>query len=228
MKPPATSVQGLVLENRVNVHQLDPYGRLLADHIRYLTGSIAIDLTCGSGVHAILLGRRFNRVVAVDISYAAVSLTLRNAALNGVSRKVMGIQGDLFSAISHGVHFDAVVAWPPVMPTPPARLHLPLDHTNEGGPDGRNVFDRILRSIPERLSKKGSFWTIHPWYLDFESTKAILIALRLRHEIIRVARFPLGRLSGARLAYIRSLGMVPPVHAGHVVQLMTVLRIERG
>lgn len=226
--PEDTILPGIAVHNITGVHKVDPYSKLLAESIRHLVGTYAIDLTCGSGAHALILAKNFTRVIAVDLSYNAVDLTRKNATLNRVADRILPIQGNLFSSIVPDMRFDTIVAWPPVMPTPKLVSDSVKDDINDGGIDGRVVFDRILHELPNRLAAGGSYWTIHPWYLDLQRTRIILSKLRLSLKKIRAAEFPLGEISAKRLPYIRELGIVPPVTNGRIVQQMSIIMITRS
>ena len=67
--------------------RLDAGTALLARHLPAGTG-LAVDAGCGTGVLAVLLARQGWRVVASDVSQAAVRATLATAAANGVADRV--------------------------------------------------------------------------------------------------------------------------------------------
>lgn len=71
-------------------------------------GARFLDVGCGTGVNAILAAAQGVRVVACDISRAAVENTRRNARRHGVAVDVR--ESDVFSAIATDERFD-VVFW---------------------------------------------------------------------------------------------------------------------
>lgn len=86
-----------------------------------IPGQIVFDVGCGSGilsVTAIKLGAGF--VVARDIDPAAVSSTLRNAALNGVTDKIKVETGSFLNGLAGKAHLivanivsDAIIEFSP-------------------------------------------------------------------------------------------------------------------
>lgn len=80
-----------------------------------------LDMGTGSGVCALVAARRARRVVAVDVSPAAVRCARLNALLNDLDRRVDVREGDLFSPLE-GQRFDLVLFNPPFL------LGAPKDH----------------------------------------------------------------------------------------------------
>jgi release factor glutamine methyltransferase len=123
-----------------------------------------LDLCCGSGVIGVSLASRLARatVVAVDVDEAAVRLTEKNAALNGVANRLQVVQADAlrFMAAGEG-KFDAIVSNPPYVPTddidslpPEIRCHesvLGLD----GGRDGMDFYRAAAPLVVGRLAPGG-------------------------------------------------------------------------
>ena len=116
--------------------------------------ALVADLGTGSGCIALSIAqeRPAARVVASDLSPLAVEVTGENAERLGLAERVSAYQGDLFSSLPCELlgKLDVVISNPPYipsadLPTLPAEVagfepHLALD----GGPDGLDVFRRIL------------------------------------------------------------------------------------
>jgi methylase of polypeptide subunit release factors len=75
-------------------------------------GTSVLDLGTGSGVCALFAARHARRVVASDISAAAVRCTRLNAALNRMEDRIDIRHGDLFAPLA-GERFDLVLFNPP-------------------------------------------------------------------------------------------------------------------
>lgn len=203
----------------------DAYSVMLAESIQIAPEQDVLDLTTGCGFHAIIMAKAGANVTAIDCNRRAVSLTRRNAARNQLSDRVACLVGDLFAPLGPSCSFDHIVAWPPVMPTPPARLrHDAVGLAHNGGADGRMVLDRIITAVTSFLKPGGSLWLCHPWYLDLDDTKERLTAVDLNVSVVASKDFPFGLLSFERLDYIVELGRRPKFQGGVPVQTMSVLR----
>jgi release factor glutamine methyltransferase len=71
-----------------------------------------LDMGTGSGVCALFAARHASRVVAVDISAAAIRCTRLNAILNNLENRIDIRHGDLFAPLA-GERFDLVLFNPP-------------------------------------------------------------------------------------------------------------------
>ncbi len=120
-----------------------------------------LDLCTGSGNIAISLTKNTSncKIVASDISEAALDVARQNASLNAVSDKVEFVKSDLFDEI-HG-EFDIIVTNPPyiarnefeglqkeVLMEP----HIALD----GGEDGLDFYRSIVRDATSHLKDGGN------------------------------------------------------------------------
>jgi HemK-related putative methylase len=75
-------------------------------------GTSVLDMGTGSGICALFAARHARRVVAVDISAAAVRCTRLNSTLNELEGRVDVRHGDLFAPVA-GERFDLVLFNPP-------------------------------------------------------------------------------------------------------------------
>lgn len=140
-----------------SVQEPDEYSAMLA---RAIVGQgppgRALDLTTGTGFHALVLAAAGWDVVAVDRSPQAVEAAQQNAVLNGLSDWVHVREGDLYAALAPDERFECIVSWPPVMPTPPGYSRSDwFGVANDGGADGRAVLDRVIRGACEHLAPGG-------------------------------------------------------------------------
>jgi release factor glutamine methyltransferase len=100
-----------------------PETELLVEHaiefLRTRTGKqFVCDLCTGSGCVAIAIARNFAncRIVASDISDAALAVAEKNVAKHGLMNRIKLLQGDLFEPIIAGLgpaKFDLIVSNPP-------------------------------------------------------------------------------------------------------------------
>ncbi|MDD1140785.1 class I SAM-dependent methyltransferase [Pseudomonas sp. TNT2022 ID233] len=128
------------------------FAQLIHSHLQQNFAPIqrAVDIGCGAGVGAILIGRarREAQVLAVDINPAALRLTTINAALAEVanvevraSDVLQGVDGE----------FDLIVANPPYMADPAGRAYR-----HGGGTLGAGLSLRIVEQALNRLTPGGS------------------------------------------------------------------------
>jgi release factor glutamine methyltransferase len=123
----------------------------------------ALDWGTGSGCLAVVLALRVPaaRIVAVDISPAALERARSNARRHGVDARISWFESDGCRALDAAETFDLVVANPPyVMAAEIATLapevrdydpRLALD----GGPDGLDFYRRLAEELIPRLRPDG-------------------------------------------------------------------------
>lgn len=145
-------------------HQLDPraLGQDPHDRVMYVgTDSrwlarvtfrkrvgAALDLCCGSGIHALLAAAHAQQVIAVDINPRAVQCTTFNARLHGLTN-IEALQGDLYAPVGDR-RFDLITANPPFVPAPEQKVGF-----RDGGPSGEEVQRRIIEGLPRHLNDGG-------------------------------------------------------------------------
>ena len=139
-------------------------------------GGRLIDLGSGSGAVSVALLAALPRWtgVAIDRSPAALALTERNAARNGLGARFQALAGDFLTAGSPGSAaaatpdptwgtppYDLVVSNPPYIPSgalaglmPEVRDHDPRAAL-DGGPDGLDAYRAIARLLPILLRPEG-------------------------------------------------------------------------
>ena len=121
-----------------------------------------LDLGTGSGALAIALARELPaaRVVAVDVSPAAVTVATANAARAGVAERVTVVVGSWTSPLDAAARFDVIVSNPPYVPTAVlaglasevrAEPALALD----GGEDGLAAYRILVPQAAARLAPGG-------------------------------------------------------------------------
>jgi release factor glutamine methyltransferase len=125
-----------------------------------------LDLGTGTGAAAIALLAALPgwTAVALDRSPAAVALSRRNAALNGVAPRFTAVEGDFRTVAAPWLDrapYDVVVSNPPYIPSatipglePEVRDHDPREAL-DGGPDGLDAYRAIARVLPRILRSDG-------------------------------------------------------------------------
>lgn len=129
--------------------------------------ALVLEVGTGTGCIACSIAseRPGARVVATDVSSQAIALATRNRDALGLEAGVDLVECDLASGVDEGLMgtFDVLVSNPPyipsaVVPTLPREVegfepHLALD----GGPDGNDVFRRLMDLAPRALRPGGLF-----------------------------------------------------------------------
>ena len=166
------------------------------------------DVCTGSGCVAIALAveRPNARIVAADISRAALAMAHRNAAKHQVADRVTCVEGDLLAPLTG--RFDAIVANPPYVPS---RVRNGLQREVRdfepssalfGGADGLEVIRRLVHDSAAFLKSDG--------YLVFEfgdgqedavrqliSDSGALRMVAVKDDLQGIARIAILRLPGA-------------------------------
>ncbi|WP_028049610.1 class I SAM-dependent methyltransferase [Cellulomonas sp. URHD0024] len=140
----------------------------------YGTGTF-LEMGCGAGVTAVTAALRgCTRVMAVDVSAAAVRNTALNARRHGVADSVSALQSDLFDDVPAG-EFD-VVFWNSAFVDEPTPAGLPAELANTVFDSGYVVHRRFLQQAPEFLSAGGRL------LLGFSSLGNEALLRQLAHE----------------------------------------------
>ena len=125
-----------------------------------------VDLCSGSGVIAAVLALELGKkVVAVDLSAAALAITGRNCRRHGVGQLVLPVRSDLFSGLRFNRGAALVVSNPPYVSRqaleeelePEVAAHEPR-LALDGGPDGLELIVRIRAELPQVLCPGGLFF----------------------------------------------------------------------
>lgn len=122
---------------------------------------VIVDAGTGSGCLAVALAREFDeaRVIATDISEAALAVARRNAARNGVGDRIDFRAGDLLEPVTEPA--DLIVSNPPYVASgdvgglvPEVREHEP-HIALFAGVDGLSVFGKLFPAAATRLRPGG-------------------------------------------------------------------------
>ena len=124
-------------------------------------GGSALDLCAGSGAVGVTLAleRPGARVVATELSPAALAVARRNAEALGATLELL--EGDLYAPAPAGARFDVVVSNPPYVPSgelPGLSREVRREPAMalDGGPDGLALLRRIVTEAPRWLAPGGA------------------------------------------------------------------------
>lgn len=173
---------------------------LLAD----LAAPRIADICTGSGAYALALAYHLpgSRVVACDISAAALALAVENRERLGLAERVSLRQGDLLAPLAEdGAVYDLICANPPYIPSAelaalPPQVRREPRLALDGGPDGLAIYRRLLPAVPGLL-RPGGYLLLEHGDDQAEALRALLLpsGLQLREELYDLAGRPRGLLA---------------------------------
>jgi release factor glutamine methyltransferase len=125
------------------------------------------DLCTGSGCIAVAIARNFAncRIVATDISDAALAVAEKNVAKHGLMNRIKLLQGDLFEPVISGLgpaKFDLIVCNPPYVSEPEYQKLAPNVKDFEpksalaAGNDGLDIIKKIIADAGQYLKPTGT------------------------------------------------------------------------
>ncbi len=120
-----------------------------------------LDLCTGSGCLAIIAALVFEnaKVVAADISHAALEVAEINIKDYGLQNRIKTVQTDVFSGLA-GQKFQIIISNPPYVTTASLKS-LPMEYMREpaialkGGVDGMDIVKRIINGAKDHLEDGG-------------------------------------------------------------------------
>jgi release factor glutamine methyltransferase len=121
------------------------------------------DVGTGSGILAVCAARELKnaRVLAVDISPAALAVARENAATHKVAERVEFVESDLLAGVPAERRFDFILSNPPYIKTSemaslgPGVAEFEPRVALEAGPRGAEVIERLVAQAAERLKPGG-------------------------------------------------------------------------
>ena len=125
------------------------------------------DLCTGSGCVAIAIARNFAncRIVATDISDAALAIAEKNVAKHGLMNRIKLLQGDLFEPVIAGLgpaKFDLIVCNPPYVSEPDyEKLATNVKNFEPksalaAGKDGLDIIKKIIADANQHFKPAGT------------------------------------------------------------------------
>jgi release factor glutamine methyltransferase len=169
---------------------------------------LLLDVGTGSGCLAICLARQFPgaRVVATDVSHAALEVARRNAARHGVENQVSFLRASLLEGVAGPAAM--IVSNPPYVPSsdiadlPPEVRDWEPRGALDGGPDGLDVARALLADAPRVLAPGG--WLIMEFGFGQEAgireavTRSALGLVAIRRDLQGVPRTLVASAAGNR------------------------------
>jgi release factor glutamine methyltransferase len=162
-----------------------PVTEIFTSWLPFPTDGSFLEVGCGTGVTAVsaaLAG--CSRVLALDISAAAVANTQRNVERHGVTDVVEVLRSDLFDDVPAGRTFD-LIFWNSNFAEPPDGFVNGTDlHHAFFDPDYR-AHERYLQEAPHWLSPGGRLLLGFSDIGNWEHLRAITEKLGLQVQVVR-------------------------------------------
>ena len=148
-------------------------------------GPLIIDIGTGSGCIAVALASHINnaRVIATDISSAALAVASKNAARRKVDAQIEFLEGDLLAPLA-GRNLEGAIDFlasnPPYVPARDSHLlQRELDWEPRealfGGPEGIDFYRRLLADAP-RYVKPGGYLVCEIGYTQLDAIREMIDA----------------------------------------------------
>ncbi|WP_411104085.1 HemK2/MTQ2 family protein methyltransferase [Streptomyces sp. cmx-4-9] len=185
-------------------------------------GAQVMEIGTGTGALALHAAARGARVTAVDVSWRAVLA----ARLNGLRERLpLRVRHGDFAAHAGGGGFDLVLANPPYVPSPDARVPIRgARRAWDAGTDGRHVIDRICTAAPALLAPGGVLLMVHSGMCGPDTTLELLTRQGLAPQVVRRVSVPWGPVLRSRAAWLRKQGLAGE---GPELEELVVIRAER-
>ncbi|ACJ17397.1 N5-glutamine methyltransferase [Thermococcus onnurineus NA1] len=169
--------KGLKLKLHPQVYEPAEDTFLLAENLAVKHGDVALDMGTGTGIIALLMARKAEYVLGVDVNPLAIKLARENARLNGIEN-VEFIQSNLFEGVNG--EFDVITFNAPYLPGEPEE---PIDLALVGGETGREVLDRFIDEVADYLKPGGIVQIVQSSITGIKETLERLKEVGLKGEI---------------------------------------------
>jgi len=143
----------------------------LLENILINEGEDVLDLGTGTGIQAIFAAEKANKVVATDISQAAIDNTMFNLKGHNMQNRVDLRRGDLFGPIKEGESFDVIIN----------NIDFPYDEKTQGL---WKVHQRFFDEVKNYLRPNGRIYYQSGWLYNLPRIREMVEKNDLR--IIRM------------------------------------------
>lgn len=150
--------EGLQIEITNETYTPSDDSYLLAEHLRIMPTDMVLEIGTGCGIIALVAARTAKKVIATDVSPAAVQCARKNIKINQLESKIEIRQGDLFSPLKPGEKYKLILSNPPYLPESEENHQQDagwLEKAWNGGRSGRKFIDRFIKNCKPYLEPLG-------------------------------------------------------------------------
>lgn len=177
----------------------------LLEAIKINDGDHVFEIGTGCGIIALVCAKLGADVICSDVNPFAVELVKKNylqnmKLLNGNFDVRLG---DMFSVLSFGEKFDAIIFNPPYLPTKPKDLIGGsgwFDKSVDGGADGLLQTQKFIENLSKHLKKDGSGYFVFSSLSDRKKLDSVISKAELNLEILQSQNFDDERLDICKIS----------------------------
>lgn len=178
-------VKDLKLMSHEAVYQPREDSLLLADIVWDMKSiGKVLDMGTGSGIQALLVSKKADEVLGVDINPKAIEIAKENAKINR-SKNVDFLRSDLFEKVKG--KFDLILFNPPYLP---AEERIPGSEKWAGGRTGRQIIRRFAKKAKKYLRPSGKILMVISSLTGLEEVKRIFKKKGFKSKVIKKKKIP--------------------------------------
>lgn len=184
--------EGLQIEVTNETYTPSDDSYLLVEHLKIRPTDVILEIGTGCGIIALVAARMAKRVIATDISPAAVQCARKNVKTNQLESKIEIRQGDLFNPIKIGERFNLILSNPPYLPESEEDHQQGaewLEKAWNGGRSGRKFIDRFIVNCKIYLEPLGRVQVVQSSLSDIPKSSELFQKQGFQVELGEVKSF---------------------------------------
>jgi len=178
-------IKSLKIKTHKNVYTPREDSLLLADVIwEFNDIGKVLDMGTGSGIQAIIISKKAEKVLGVDINPDAIKLAKENARINK-AKNISFIVSDLFDKVNG--KFDLILFNAPYLPV---EDKIKGAEQWSGGKTGREILERFAVNVKKYLKKDGIILIVISSLTGLKETKKLFNKYGFEVGVIRKKKVP--------------------------------------
>lgn len=178
-------IKNFEVKTHKNVYTPREDSLLLADVIwEFNNVGEVLDMGTGSGIQALIISKKAEKVLGVDINPDAVKIAKENARINNVKNTDF-IVSDLFDKVNN--KFNLILFNAPYLPV---EDKMKGAEQWSGGKTGRKVLERFAGDVKKYLKKDGIILIVISSLTGLEETKKLFNKYGFKVGVVRKKKIP--------------------------------------